>query len=153
MTLLISAFLLEKAFDPVEYHTLLSHIFKLEVNGKCWRVIKNWYTDVVKANNMLFKVNRGVKQGSVLSPTLFIVVIDSLLSFLESSGQGFTIHGLKVGCSAHADDVRAASLSLSSAQTEGDLIDAFCKVNALKLNSNKIEVIAPTKGKACSNRE
>ena len=63
---------LEKAFDYVEYHTLLSHIFKLGVNGKCWRVTKNWYTDscsVVKVNNMLsnpFKVNCGVTQGSVL---------------------------------------------------------------------------------------
>ena len=144
---------LEKAFDSVEYYSLLSHIFKLGVNSKCWHVIKNWYTDscsVVKVNNMLsnpFKVNSGVKQGSVLSPTLFIAVIDSLLSFLESSGQELTIHSLKVGCSAHANDVRAASLCLSSAQTQGDLMDAFCKVNSLNLNSNKTEVIAPNKGK------
>ena len=93
------------------------------------------------------QVNRGVKQGSVLSPTLFIAVIDSLLSFLESSGQGLTLLGLNVGCSAHADDVRAACLSLSSAQTQGDFIDAFCKANSLKLNTGKTEVIAPTKGK------
>ena len=52
-----------------------------------------------------------------------------------------------MGCSANADDVRAASLSLSSAQTQEDLIDTFCKVNLLKLNSHKTEVIAPTKGK------
>ena len=144
---------LEKAFDSVEYRTLLSHIFKLGVNGKCWRIIKNWYTDacsVVKVNSGLsdpIQVNHGVKQGSVLSPTLFIAVIDSLLSFLESSGQGLTLLGLNVGCSAHADDVRAACLSLSSAQTQGDLIDAFCKANSLKLNTGKTEVIAPTKGK------
>ena len=63
---------------------------------------------MVKVNSGLIQVNRGVKQGSVLSPTLFIAVIDSLLSFLESSGQGLTLLGLNVGCSAHADDVRAA---------------------------------------------
>ena len=103
---------MEKVFDSVEYHTLL---FKFGVNGKCWRVIKNWYTDScsVKVNNH-FKVNN--KQGSVLFPT--IAVNDSLLSFLESSGQGLTLHGLKVGCSAHADDVRAVRLRLSSAQTK-----------------------------------
>ena len=75
------------------------------------------------------------------------LLIDSLLSFLESSGQGLTLLGLNVGCSAHADDVRVACLSLSSAQTQGDLIDAFCKANSLKLNTGKTEVIAPTKGK------
>ena len=116
-------------------------------------MIKNWYTDafsVVKVNDKLsgtFKVNRGVKQGSVLSPTLFIAVIDSLLCFLESSGQGLTLKGLNVGCSAHADDVRAASLSLISAESQGNLINAFCRANSLKLNTSQTEVIAPTKGR------
>ena len=93
---------LEKAFDSVEYPTLLSHIFKLGINGKCWSLIKDWYYDtssVVKVNNKCsdsFPVKRGVKQGSVLSSTLFIAVVDSLLSFLESSGQGLTVLGLNV---------------------------------------------------------
>ena len=144
---------LEKAFDSVEYHTLLSHIFKLGVNGKCWRIIREWYTDthsVVKVNNKCshpFQVNRGVRQGSVLSPTLFIAVMDSLLSYLESCGQGLSLRGMNMGCSAHADDLRVASLSLTSAQIQGDLINAFCKVNSLKLNERKTEIIMPTKGK------
>ena len=77
---------LEKAFDSVEYPTLLSHIFKLGVNGKCWRLTKNWYTDtssIVKVNNSCsdsFPVHCSMKQGSVLSPSLFIAVMDSLLS-------------------------------------------------------------------------
>ena len=85
---------LEKAFDSVEFSTLLSHIFKLGVNGRCWRLIKDWYSNtssVVKVNGICsdcFPVGRGVKQGSVLSPTLFIAVMDSLLHFLESAGQG-----------------------------------------------------------------
>ena len=83
---------LEKAFDSVEYSTLLSHFFQLGINGKCWWLIKGWYYDtssVVKVNNKCsdsFSVKHGVKQGPVLSPTLFIAVMDSLLSFLESSG-------------------------------------------------------------------
>jgi hypothetical protein len=74
---------LEKAFDSVEYHTFLSHIFTLGVNGKCWRIIREWYTDTNKCCQP-FQVNRGVRQGSVLSPTLFIAVMDSHLSFLEN---------------------------------------------------------------------
>ena len=41
--------------------------------------------------------------------------------------------GLHVGASAHADDVRAVSLSKSAAHTQGNLIEAFCQANSLKL--------------------
>jgi len=144
---------LEKAFDSVEYSTLLSHIFKLGVNGKCWRLIKDWYSNtssVVRVNDRhseSFPVQCGVKQGSVLSPTLFIAVMDSLLSFLESSGHGLTISGLNVGNSAHADDIRAASISIDAAQIQGKVVDSFNAVNSLKLNSDKTELIQFTCGK------
>ena len=38
------------------------------------------------------------------------------------------------GNSARADDVRVTSISASAAQTQGSLINAFCKANSLKLN-------------------
>ena len=52
-----------------------------------------------------------------------------------------------MGNSAHADDVRAASISVTAAQTQGNLINAFCKANSLKLNADKTELIMLTKGK------
>ena len=110
-------FYLEKAFDSVEYSTLLTHIFQLGMNGKCWRILQNWYSNlsIVKVNDThfdYFSVNCGIKQCSVLSPTLFIAVMDSLLSYLESSGLGLSVSGLNVGSSAHADDIRAASIGI-----------------------------------------
>ena len=83
----------------------------------------------------------------MLSPTLFIAVMDSLLSFLESSGHGLTISGLNVGNSAHADDIRAASISIDAAKIQGKLVDSFSAANSLKLNSDKTELIQFTCGK------
>ena len=103
----------------------------------------------MKVNNKCsdrFPVKRGVKQRSVLSTTLFIAVVDSLLSFLESSGQGLTVLGLNVGNAANADDVRAASISVTAAQTQGKLINAFFQANSLRLNANKTELVVMTKG-------
>ena len=90
-----------------------------------------------------------MKQGSVF--TLFIAVMGSLLSFLESSGQGLAISGLNVGNSAHADDIRAASISIDAAQIQGKLIDSFSAANSLKLNVNKTELIEFTSGKHTSH--
>ena len=84
-------------------------MFNLGINGKCWRLIKDWYSDscsVVKIGDHIsarFPLFRGVKQGSVLSPTLFNIVINSLLEHLKSTGQGIGVSGLEVGSTAHVD--------------------------------------------------
>ena len=122
------------------------HLFKIGVNGKCWRLLKNWYTEsvsVVKSDeghfSELFPIGRAVKQGSVLSPTLFNIIIDSLLRNLELSGQGLSLYGLDVGASAHADDSHAASNCITSAEQQGQCVTAFCAANHLRLNPSKTE--------------
>ena len=75
---------LQKAFDSVEYPVLLKRLFEAGVNGKTWRLLRNWYEGArcqVRLNGALsqtFEIKKGVKQGSVLSPTLFLLVMDPL---------------------------------------------------------------------------
>ena len=131
---------LEKAFDSVEFPTLLSHLFKYGINGKCWRLIKSWYTNpesVVSHAGTLscpFCINRGVRQGSVLSPMLFLIVMDSLLCRLS-------INGITIGSAAHADDIRSTSNSIADLQDQGAIIEQFSLDNSLKLNASKTELI------------
>ena len=65
---------LSKAFDSV---VLLQRLFDAGINGKLWRLMRDWYSRAlcaVKGENgrisNFFDIGRGVKQGSVLSPTL-----------------------------------------------------------------------------------
>ena len=51
-------------------------------------------------------MTRVVHQGSVLSPTLFLLVMDPLLRKLESSGLGLSVNRLFAGAYLHADDIR-----------------------------------------------
>ena len=65
---------LEKAVDSVEYCILLKHLYSSGIHGKCWRIIQSFYDRPkghVKVNGCLspgFLIDRGVRQGSVLSP-------------------------------------------------------------------------------------
>lgn len=69
---------LQKVFDSVQFPVLLDRLFSVGVNGKTWRIIKNWYEGsscCVKLEDTLsesFSLQRGARRGSVLSPTLFL---------------------------------------------------------------------------------
>ena len=52
----------------------------------------------------LFSVTNGVRQGGVLSPILFTVYLDDLLSSLKN-GIGCHWDGLFVGAAFYADDI------------------------------------------------
>ena len=82
-----------------------------------------------------------VQQGSVLSPMLFLVVMDSLLHHLHTSGLGLSINGLTLSSAAHADDIRSTSNSITDLQKQGEIIKQFATDNALKLNVAKTELI------------
>ena len=94
---------LEKALDSVEYCVLLSHLYNLGINEKGWRVISSFYSNPsgqIKICNRLtkpFTLHREVRQGSLLSPMLFLLVIDSFLNKLEKVNAGISANGIYTG--------------------------------------------------------
>ena len=93
----------EKAFDFVEHSILLQLLYQAGINGKVWRLIKAYngtLTAVVKSGSSLshtFSVTHGIQQGSVLSPTFFLVVMDKLLNQLRECSTGTSFHCLYLG--------------------------------------------------------
>ena len=138
---------IEKAFDSVEFPVLFHHLYSIGITGKTWHLIKAWYhspTSRVKLNNCLsapFSISRGVKQGSVLSPSLFLVVMNSLLQRMRSKHDGGSLHGIFAGTAVHADDVRSIAPSIQSVISQYSDIHSFTSDVGLKLNASKLEVI------------
>ena len=138
---------LEKAFDSIEHNVLLNHLYKAGINGKAWRVIRAFYDKAesrVRVGSSLsgkFQLNRGVKQGSVLSPLLFLLVIDSLLAELESSGTGASIGGIYLGSLGHADDLRSITANIALLEEQAAVVKNFTHANGLQLNMEKLEFL------------
>lgn len=69
------------------------------MNGRMWRLLRDWYDGAECAvrysgqESEYFGIGRGVKQGSILSPTLFLLIMDLLLRRLQSSQLGLSIDG------------------------------------------------------------
>ena len=138
---------LQKAFDLVEFPVLLDCLFSIGVNGKIWRIIKNWYEGsscCVKLEDRLsnaFPIQRSVCQSSVLSPTLFLLVMDPLIMKLELASLGLKINDLFVGGFAHADDIRTITNSTSSLNDQLEAVSSFTSENFLQLNPSKCEIV------------
>ena len=143
---------LEKAFDTVEFCVLLEQLAHVGIRGKCWRLIKNWHEDLhaqVKVGNLLschLPIGRGIRQGSVMSPSLFNLVMDPLLTDLKSKDLGLSIHGLFLGAFAHADDIRTTTTNRDDTAEQVKTVASFADRNGLKLSTEKCGIVIAGRG-------
>ena len=138
---------LASAFDTVVYPVLLEHLKTSGICGKTWRLIKQWYTNTNSRVRICghysapFTLHRGVRQGSLLSPFLFLLIMDPILLQLRSKSCGLSITGLYLGAFSHADDVRTLSTSIADARDQINQVQNFASSRGLVLNANKCEAI------------
>ena len=138
---------LQKAFDSVEFPVLLKRLFDIGVNAKTWRILRSWYTDCRSSIclrqhvSSSFPVGRGVRQGSILSPTLFLLVMDPLLRHLQSQSIGASVNSTYAGGYLHADDIRTLASNPTTLEAQISLVTKFTKENFLSLNASKCEVV------------
>ena len=77
----------------------------------------------------------------MLSPILFLLVIDPLQQQMESIKLGPYFAGRFLGASAHADDIRTVTSSLNCLERQVSLVQEFASQNGLQLNTNKCELM------------
>ena len=145
-TLHIAFIDLEKAFDSVPRYKLWKCLDEgFEVNGRLGAAIQSTYKPCISnvrtgyENKRWFNVKTGVKQGSVLSPLLFIAYIDSVIKKFKE----------KINFSGDimifADDV--ALWTYNKNELERALIilnECLCEAG-LKMNINKTEILTVSK--------
>ena len=100
-----------KAFDRVNYCKLFRKLINRKMCPLFIRLLIHMYTNQklnVNWNGSLsadFKVSNGVRQGGILSPMLFGIYIDGLLTKLQNNGIGCHIGQIFLGSFGYADDV------------------------------------------------
>ena len=109
---------LRKAFDSVDRKLLWHKLQKFySLEGKI-NILRAMYEEVessVRVNDDLsewFSVEKGVKQGCILSPLLFGLFINDLPSYLKGQFTGVRCGECDIGCLLYADDIYSPVIRL-----------------------------------------
>ena len=82
-----------------------------------------------------------MRQGAVLSPMLFTVYVDDILSNLKKSGLGCHVNEVYVGCLMYADDLLLLSCSLSMLQKMLHVCKEEMEQICMNFNASKFTVV------------
>ncbi|CAG2205521.1 unnamed protein product [Mytilus edulis] len=95
-------------------------------------------------NNKLsrwFQLQRGVRQGGVLSAVLYLAFINDLLIELNKTSYGTILYDVRVACSVQADDIALMSPTTQGMQTLINICQLFSERWAFKFSPSKSHVL------------
>ena len=152
------------AFDNVWRAGLWKKLLDCNLNGKCFNLIKNMYSNIkscVSVNGSIseyFSSTVGVRQGENLSPLLFAFYLNDLEDFLighdvsgvSSSSSQFDndiVMFIKLFLLLYADDTVLISESAEDLQVSLNAFEQYCTKWKLTVNIDKTKVVIFSKGR------
>ena len=144
----------KKAFPSVYKEGLWVLLHEAGVKGKLWRVLHNLLTQTSSRvtfegiHSAIYEAINGVREGSVLSPTLFIIFVNGLLKALRSLGLGAKWSLIWLGALMYADDLVLIATLWSDLQRMFNLVITYCRKWRLSLNRLKTQVVVFGESKA-----
>ena len=137
----------EKAFDRIDRDLMLYKLLKIGIKGHLYENIKCIYSEAtcsINVNNILtewFATESGVIQGDTLSPTLFNIFINDMVSDVNSLNLGIPLDNECVSILLYADDIVVLSENEDNLQCILDTIYSWSRKNLIKFNEKKSNVI------------
>ena len=137
----------EKAFDSVDRHTLWRLMKHYGIPEKIISIVQSIYQGmfcrVVHSGQISesFEVKTGVRQGCLLSPFLFLLVIDWIMKTVTSNrnnGIQWTLL-TQLDDLDFADDLALLSHNKKQMQNKTDLLKVVSEKTGLKINKGKTE--------------
>ena len=134
MQVFVVALDISKAFDTVSHYKLYCFLRNSGIPTWVITVLINWYSKLsvfVKwksATSYAFQVTSGVRQGSSLSPVLFILFVNIFIVKMRDLNVGCAINRTFLGCIMYADDLIVLSASVTDLQA---MLDCCNQVSRL----------------------
>ena len=139
-----------KCFDCVWHAGLFFKLLPI-MPTVLWRFYYQWYLNlvtIVRVNDVYgspFKVTRGIRQGSKVSPLFFNVFINELLSELQSCNAGIRTANNTFNHVAYADDLTLFSSTAIGMQCLINMCEEYAKLWRFQYNPQKTQAAIVSK--------
>ena len=139
-----------KAFDKVNFQHLFKKLVERKLPAVILRLILGIYLNqscFIRWNSVessSFQVKNGVRQGAILSPSLFCVYLDTLLSKLRDTDVGCHLGGVFLGAYGYADDVTLLAPSRQGLQSMLKICEEFATIHSMQFSTDPV----PAKSKS-----
>ena len=136
-----------KAYDSIRHSLLWMKLAALGVSSKMIEVIEESYKKIscrMKINGYLsekWDYKLGLRQGCILSPLLFTLFIEDLISCLQTLNIGIAVADLVVFILMYADDLVLLAEDEKDLQKLLDELERYCKESQLEVNLKKTKIV------------
>ena len=138
----------KSAFDTVWRKALWRMMIAIGVDTKIVNIIEALYKDtecaIVIDGHITewFKVNIGVRQGCILSPTLFNIFLEFVMKELKSLDQDLQMKNTLSVDIRYADDTTLISTVLNKLKISSGELEEACRKWGMKINGGKCKIIS-----------
>ena len=101
----------KKAFPSAFKAGILVKLYRLGITGKCWRMLRSMYSTVhsriltgqessfseEELEALYYKIETGLREGSILSPVLYLLFINGFIEELHKRNLGVTVLSSRTG--------------------------------------------------------
>ena len=136
-----------KAFDVVNLGLLYHRLESIGIDGMLLKLIKSVYTNTrnyIRINDDLtssLSSSKGLRQGDNLSPTLFSLYINDLISRLKKMNVGVKFGSDFINVLAYADDIVILAETEDDLQTLLNATQQWCNEWQVLINYHKTKVV------------
>ncbi len=137
----------KKAFDTISRNALFFKLLKIGIGGNFLKTLQCMYKQVyfqIKLPNGLTETissSTGVKQGCVLSPTLFNLFLSDLPDIFDSTCDPAILHDIPISCLMFADDLVLISQTAAGLQNSINKLGDYCEKWSLHVNLDKTKIV------------
>ena len=142
-TVNVCALDLSKAFDRMNHYALFNKLMDRNYPNEILSILESWFcasitcVKWVRHVSNFFNLLSGVRQGGVLSPILFSIFIDDLISKVLKANVGCYISSICVCIFLFADDILLVAPTVTGLQLLFNICERELEDLDMRVNNNK----------------